>query len=217
MKIYRPLGLVLLFLHYTFVVLKVLVALAISLLLVPLFFAWNQAFLVLMTFLWPHLDILGPEGDLYLRRFFMTPKTKWFRPRFLHLINRSDEGRAPHDHPNAFRTTILRGGYTEKVYKPMDRYRAVDGKVVAMRTVRPGDTLDNPVGHTHMVTLTDGPTWTWVVAWIRGKPWGFWLLHSTDGSQDRWVESEEYGVKGVEVKSWKPGPWIQYMLTGGQR
>jgi hypothetical protein len=204
-------------LHRSYVALKLLVAVAISPLLVFLFFAWNDAFLALMTFLWPHLDILGPEGDLYLRRFFMTPKTKWYRPRFLHLINRSDEGREPHDHPGRFGTRILRKEYRENVYYPRDPNRAVNGLVVQVRTVRAGDKLDNPIGHTHMVTLTDGPTWTWVVAWNRGKPWGFWLLHPTDGSKDRWVESIVYGVKGVELESWETPSWIRYIISGGNQ
>lgn len=185
--------------------LKLLVALALLPVLVPLFFVWNDAFLVLFTALWPHLDILSAEEGLYLRRFFMTPKTRWFRPRFLHYIRRSDAGRDPHDHPGRFVTRILRGGYWEMVYLPRDPLRKEHGLVVDRRAVPEGRTLDNPEGHTHMVELYR-PTWTWVVAWIRGKPWGFWILDPEDGSKDRWVESEAYGVKGDEIKSWEQWP-----------
>jgi hypothetical protein len=53
-----------------------------------------------------------------------------------------------------------------------------------------------------MVTLV-GPTWTWVKGWIRGTPWGFWKLDPQDPAQDLWIESEEYGAKSAEIKSWE--------------
>lgn len=181
--------------------LKTVVAILISPVLVALFFTSKERFLIVMTALWPHLDILGENKDLYLRRFFMTPKTQWFRPRFLHYIARSDEGREPHDHPGAFTTRILWNGYDEQVYHPQNqRFRDRVG-FFEVREARVGDVLHNPVGHTHKVTLI-GPTWSWVVGWIKGKPWGFWTLSDSIASLDRWVDSEEYGVKGDEVKSW---------------
>jgi len=190
---------------YVYVALKMLVAVAVSPLLVLVFVVSPTLFLPVFTFLWVHLDILGEDGSLYLRRWFMTPKTKWFRPRFLHLIARSDEGRDPHDRPNSFRTTILRGGYDEKIYYPKDqKFRTTYG-LCHYRHARPGDTLDNPFGHTHMVTLV-APAWSWVVGWNGGGRWGFWVLSPTDADSDRWIDSEDYGVKGTEVKSWDTAP-----------
>jgi hypothetical protein len=191
---------------YVYVTLKMLVAVAISPLLLLLFAASPRLFLPVFTFLWVHLDILKEDGSLYLRRWFMTPKrkwySKWYRPRFLHLINQSDEGRDPHDHPNSFRTTILRGGYHEAIYYPKNqKFRTTYG-LCHYRRASEGDTLDNPVGHTHMVTLI-APTWTWVVGWNGGGRWGFWVLSPTDADSDRWIDSEDYGAKGSEVKSWE--------------
>jgi hypothetical protein len=197
--------------------LKMAVAVALAPALVALFLFSPKAFLPVFTALWPHLDILGPDGTLYLRRFFMTPKTHRFRPRFLHYIARSDEGRHPHDHPGPFVSRILTCGYLEKIYFPrIDRGGAdvweVGGRMAFDRTdphqerfALPGMTLENREGHTHMVQLF-GPTWTWVVAWKRGKPWGFWIIHPTDPARDRWIESEEYGVKGDEIESWRQFP-----------
>jgi hypothetical protein len=187
---------------YVYVALKMLVAVAISPLLLLCFFAAPKLFLPVFTFLWPHLDVLGEDGSLYLRRWFMTPKTQWFRPRFLHYIARSDEGRDPHDHPGKFRTKILKGGYYEHVYFPRRQCSREELGLCHVRSVGRGDILDNPAGHTHMVKLFE-PTWTWVVGWIRGKPWGFWVLDPVDSRNDYWIESEKYGVKGVEVKSWE--------------
>jgi len=182
------------------------VKLALAIPLIPalwaLFWVFPEIFKVVFTALWPHLDILREDGSLYLRRFFMTPKTQWYRPRFLHYIAQGDTGRDPHDHPGPFITTILYGGYEERVYFPREMGRRRAHGLFESHVVLPGDTLRNSAGHTHIVTLI-APTWTWVVGWIRGKPWGFWQLDPEDSSKDVWTESEQYGVKGEEIKSWE--------------
>lgn len=183
---------------------KAIFAVAISPVILLAFFVNIKAFLWLMAALWPHLDIYTPEGELYLRRWFMTPKGRSYPPRFLHLILISDEGRDPHDHPGPFTSKILWNGYNEEIYYAGPNARP-DGQGRPghpfMRYARAGDVLRNPEGHTHAVHLK-GPTLSWVVAWKRGKPWGFWVMDPTDPSKDRWVESSEYGEKGVERKSW---------------
>jgi len=188
-------------LKLVFAFIKVLVAIVLSPILCILFYKWNAAFLFLMTALWPHLNILDSEGKLYLRRFFFSPKTKWFRPRFLHYIALSDVGRYPHDHPGSFYTHILTGGYVESIYFPRDvKFRQSQGLCV-VKPQRVGTKIFNPEGHTHKVQLF-APTFTWVKGWIRGKPWGFYDLHPTDATKDVWIESNEYGHKGKEIESW---------------
>lgn len=188
---------------YVYVALKMLVAVATSPLLILLFIVSPKLFLPVFTFLWPHLDILGDDGSLYLRRWFMTPKTQWFCPRFLHYIARSDEGRDPHDHPGRFVTKILKTGYREYVYYPRDQMFRTFYGMWASNDARAGAVRNNGVGHTHMVSLVWGPAWTWVIGWIRGKPWGFWVLDPVDASKDRWIESKEYGAKSQERASWE--------------
>jgi len=203
-----------------YAVLKLLLGIALLPALVLTFLVWKRAFIAAMTFLWVHLDIYTPEGELYLRRWFMTPK---FRspnrlvphPRFLHLIKLSDGGRDPHDHPGAFTTTILWNGYDEEIYFPRGDYIAARNKEGGwtftnrfgrpgnplMRKVRAYSTYENSEVHTHRVKLI-GPTLSWVVGWKKGKPWGFWILDQDDPSKDRWVDSETYGEKGIDRKSW---------------
>jgi 3'-phosphoadenosine 5'-phosphosulfate (PAPS) 3'-phosphatase len=190
------------YLKLLFAGLKLIIAMILSPLLLLLFKYWNKAFLVLITALWPHLDILDSENKSYLRRFFFSPKTKWYRPRFLHYIAQSDAGRNPHDHPGSFYTTILKGGYAESTYYPKHVNFRKTGKSCVVKLHRPGATIFNPEGHTHMVELM-GPTWTWVKGWIRGKPWHFWILDPIDATKDYAIESNEYGKKGIEVKSWE--------------
>lgn len=151
--------------------------------------------------MWPNLSILDENGKLYLRRWFFTPKTRFYRPRFLHYIAQSDKGRACHDHPGSFYTHILMGGYVESIYYPYDvKFRKEKGLCI-VKSQHPGTKIFNPEKHTHMVELL-APTYTWVKGWIRGKPWGFYTLHPTDATKDVWTESNEYGLKGVEISSW---------------
>lgn len=190
------------FLKLVFALIKALVAIAISPILCVLFYKWNKAFLFLMTHLWPNLSILDENNKLYLRRFFLTPKMKWYRPRFLHYIAQSDNGRNPHDHPAKFTTKILHGGYIESVYYPRNiEFRKKFG-LCTVTAHFPGEKLINPEGHTHQLDLL-APTWTWLIGWHRGRLWGFWDLHPTDASEDVWIESTQYGMKGVELKSWE--------------
>lgn len=154
----------------------------------------KSLFIAIMSALWPHLDIYTPQGELYLRRWFMTPKGQSYHPRFLHLILMDDDGRDPHDHPGAFSTRILMNGYDEEIFFPKQDRDA------EMRLVRAGKTYENPDGHTHRVKLI-GPTLSWVVAWKRSHSWGFWKM-GEDPSEDEWVESNAYGEKGEERKSW---------------
>ncbi len=199
-------------LYLAWSVLKCLVAVALSPLLLFLVLTWRRAFIAIFSALWVHLDIYTPDGRLYLRRWFMTPKWKSPRlphPRFLHLILLSDDGRVPHDHPGAFTTTILWNGYDEEIYFPHGRcgepYCEGDHSVGRpgspfLREVRFPNTYVNSETHTHLVKLI-GPTLSWVVGWKKGKKWGFWKL-AENPADDLWVESEEYGEKGEERKSW---------------
>lgn len=183
---------------------KALFAVAISPLILLAFFVSKPVFIDVMSALWPHLDIYTSEGYLYLRRWFMSLKGRSYPPRFLHLILISDEGRDPHDHPGKFSTKILWNGYDEEVFYPgVPAMEAGYGRPgnPHVNHARAGDVLHNPEGHTHRVNLI-GPTLSWVVAWKKGRPWGFWIMDPKDPSKDRWVESNEYGEKGEERKSW---------------
>jgi hypothetical protein len=195
-------------LYLGWTILKLLFAVVISPPIALTFFISKRAFLAVMGALWPHLDIFTPEGELYLRRWFFWPKFKHGpRPRFLHLILVSDTGRDGHDHPGRFDTTILWNGYDEEIYfprKPIGLTGLGRPGHPLVRHVRAWNTYSNPEVHTHRVKLV-GPTLSWVVGWKKGRPWGFWILHPTDPSQDRWVESEEYGEKGEERRSWTNG------------
>lgn len=110
-------------------------------------------------------------GDVYMRRwrFF---STRWFSLR-VHQIMRSDADRELHDHPFAFLSLILRGGYVE--------HRA-DG---SSRTCRAPALVFRRAETLHRLELLDGPTWTFVVTGPRRREWGFMTA-------DGWVTWEAF-------------------------
>jgi hypothetical protein len=138
-----------------------------------------------------HLDIVK-NGDLYLRRFYLTNRINWpswfldlfpekyqrlLKSRlFLHWIVRSDDDRDPHDHPWSFKSWILDGMYVERVWFPglsrADermvvehdvRYYPVLGRRHWCRQAFAGTTLDNHWSHTHMLQVIE-PVWSLVLA-----------------------------------------------------
>lgn len=104
---------------------------------VALFYTSRPIFMAVMNACVSRMDI-EKEGDLYLRRWYLTPRFHppqrlldwlvqrghlklWFLLRsryFLHWIVRSDDDRDPHDHPWPFQSRILDGEYHERVWFP---------------------------------------------------------------------------------------------------
>lgn len=132
-----------------------------------------------------HRPTPTPDSKLYLRRFRLL-RTPWGRIH-LHRIYTADTGRDLHNHPYAFRSIILSGGYDELRHVGAEPVRdAVTGNPVvdasgqyaeqpALRTLswRQGDI--NRVGaearHRLVAVLPD--TWTLVLGGATVQNWGF--------------------------------------------
>ena len=102
--------------------------------------------------------------DPYLRRWTLV-RTRWGK-LVLHQFCRSDADTCSlHDHPAAFVTLIVAGGYVE-VMPAGQRWRP------------PGTLLYRPAAFRHRVDL--GPTGrpAWSLVWFRrpSRAWGFWTL-----------------------------------------
>lgn len=117
------------------------------------------------------LQILEPEvigGDPPLLIRYKIIKCPLFGI-CIHKLCRSDYDRALHDHPWAFATFILRGGYREvhdQTYdnQPTHVYH------------RPGSLLFRPARWRHRVIIPAfQPAWTLVFMGPRVRRWGFWL------------------------------------------
>lgn len=113
---------------------------------------------------------------LYLRRFFLTPRS-WPVRVFLHHIVRSDDDRDPHDHPWDFSSSILKGAYLENIDVAPDGDGPADTRVM-----HAGLTSDNPAEHVHRVDVLE-PVWSLVVTERARREWGFttpngWVNHN---------------------------------------
>ncbi|MDB4876413.1 MAG: hypothetical protein JWM41_2859 [Gemmatimonadetes bacterium] len=111
---------------------------------------------------WKHIQDLDEPSDTYLSRLMLF-KTRWLGVYF-HIIRRPDYARCEHDHPWAFVTLILRGGYEEEV----------EGKKF-MR--RPGYVGYRPRSFEHRITqLPKGTAWSLVIRGPDHVEWGFRTL-----------------------------------------
>lgn len=123
------------------------------------------------------------RGDVLLfRRFYLTPRS-WSCVLLLHHYVSKDLDQHPHDHPWAFITWILAGGYVEET----QTYEH-DGVWVETKTRWPGALLYRAAKHTHRLTELLDPvagSWSLVLSFGRHRDWGF---HTPDG----WVDWRTY-------------------------
>ena len=123
--------------------------------------------------------------EVYLQRFILLRCP--LGAVYLHRFFRGDEDQCLHDHPWAFASLILKGGYWEETE---------GGKVT---WCPPGSLRFMPATHKHRVILDDGrkgATWTLVATTKKTRSWGFWTLGGTT-----WVPWQEFidgGSKGCE-------------------
>lgn len=115
------------------------------------------------------MTLTNSDGDVYLfrRRLIQTP----LFAIYLHDILDGDEERAPHSHPFAFASLVLRGWYREDVYHPMVRLGPVQHfhrHAMLMHTFPRGN------GQVHRIVEVGPKTKTLVFAGRRKDSWGFW-------------------------------------------
>lgn len=152
---------------------------------------------------WPkRRDITDRDGnDLYLTRWWLLGSSKSKFAVMLHKMHRPDSDDCHHDHPWAFITLILKGGYHESI--TMEPGKAF------VRWNGPGRLLYRPAVHTHRITeLPNKTCWTLVFRGPLERRWGFltkqgWLhkdvfLSTRNGVQwcADWMETTLRGSKG---------------------
>lgn len=102
---------------------------------------------------------LGHESCPYLVRW--VADFGLFSVRVHHWLA-SDDQRFPHDHPWAYVSLILSGGYTDK---------SPSGDAV----VRRGSVIARSATHQHSVIVNPGGCWTLLLAGPETREWGFWV------------------------------------------
>jgi hypothetical protein len=127
------------------------------------------------------------SGDVYLHRLRIV-RTPWFAV-YLHDLNLPDADRDPHDHPWAFGSLVLRGGYTERLFP----YPHVEGPVgPRVQRWKRWSWHRMPTDQAHMIDAVEPRTKTLILAGRRRRTWGFF-------TPDGWV------------------PWTEYVEVGDHR
>jgi hypothetical protein len=113
------------------------------------------------------------DGDVYLVRYNLF-QCRWFTVKF-HKILKSDDA-CLHDHPWAFMSLILWGGYVEHVEDEKGRKTS--------KIYHPLNLLLRKAKHRHRLEIHQ-PCYTLVITLNRVRQWGFW-------TRSGWVEWFKY-------------------------
>lgn len=114
--------------------------------------------------------LIGGRDDPYLERWHIW-RIKWLSSCYLHIVRRSDDDRALHDHPWFNVSILLDGGYLEVVpasaEDPAGAINALwrDAGAVTFRRASAA----------HRLVVRDGqPTVSLFITGPRIREWGFW-------------------------------------------
>lgn len=112
------------------------------------------------------------EDEIYLDRLRLV-QTPWFGV-YLHKIYKPDEDRAVHDHPWAFASWVLRGGYTETFVPAPRQWVSTTGHVSRSQTWRRWSFHRMGLQSAHQIVKVQPKTVTLVLVGRKKKDWGFW-------------------------------------------
>lgn len=118
------------------------------------------------------------ETDLYLTRYYVFRKTKWWMPSvYIHCFHSSDHDLELHNHGwRMSLSMILSGSYWE------ERRINKDNSIIN-RTLRPGSFNFIKANTFHRVELQTPEVWSIFISGPKIQNWGFW---------DRWTHKFEY-------------------------
>lgn len=123
-------------------------------------------------------DYDKPERN-YLTRWRLI-QTPWFG-LYLHRLDGPDPRVTLHDHPWAFLSIVLRGGYVERRLDPMTMLVNEEHRIRYINRARPG------MAHSIRYLLRQ-PTWTLLFVGARRRTWGYW----NEGSAWLWTEFDKH-------------------------
>lgn len=120
---------------------------------------------------WADIPDARDPKRVYLRRLriFQTP---WFA-LYLHWIFLPDDDRDPHDHPFTFWSWIVRGGYTERVWRIFPGKHKADW-VQGEKTWKRFSLHKMSQAEAHMIEHLKPGTITLVWAGRKTRDWGFY-------------------------------------------
>lgn len=144
---------------------------------------------------WPRKEVIHRDGDPYLTRWWFISTRRHGR-LYLHRFHRSDED-VLHDHPWAFWSLILWGGYIEHSDRPIHPFVPEASLNFSLRGVHwsrwhgPLSLLRRPATWRHRVEIPDelrGRVWTLVWIGPKVRDWGF---HCPKG----WIPFQEHNAR----------------------
>jgi hypothetical protein len=129
--------------------------------------------------------VLAPEGEPYLYRWYLSPRTLYNGDRapaeiMFHIQVMSDPERPLHDHPWDNQSVILAGGYDEEIcdprlsMEPFRWHRSVGDVICRRAEVAHRLILPKKIPYT-MTLFTTGP---------KRREWGFWY-------PEGWIHNEK--------------------------
>ena len=135
----------------------------------------------------PHFVIPYPNGDVYMRRWYLVPRNKWLNV-YLHNIVRSDYAEELHDHPwNT--VSILLTGDMEEIYSKIPQYKWSRKS----RTVPRFWPIFRKAELAHRLLVhINRPVWTIFITGPKRRKWGFWVPSTPDETIFRFVEHAKF-------------------------
>lgn len=117
----------------------------------------------------------------------------------LHRFTQPDSGDEYHDHPFAFRSVVLQGGYLEevvtfensKVFHPDGRVDLVSKAQVTTISRLVGDSFIVPANHIHrIIELPQGECWTMIIAEPKVQEPAFYRIREGMLERRQWNEEQ---------------------------
>lgn len=123
----------------------------------------------------PDLTIFRRNHEQYIRRWYLCPRNRYFNAYLHETLLDDDE--PPHDHPWPNVSIILRGGYWETKFYPLQDQRGQWHFPSAVHWRAPGSVVFRraTTAHRLMVENTDArSSWSLFLTGPVLRDWGFW-------------------------------------------
>jgi hypothetical protein len=130
--------------------------------------------------------ITSKEGQVHFRRYRLLA-TPWFNI-YIHQILKSDEEAHMHDHPWAFYSFILKGGYKEVSSYEVDGWKEVHTNYYLRHSL-----VHHKRNDAHKLTLMASCVWTLVLTYGKHETWGY-------QTEAGWIDFQSYREQKNEGK-----------------
>jgi hypothetical protein len=122
----------------------------------------------------PNVILHKPDGEIYLRRWWLIPRNRFGFNIFLHHFLSSDEDRALHDHPWWNISILLSGSYLEYMPENVDEWIQNKNRKQIVKKRYPLIPIYRNINSIHKIELINNkPIWTIFITGPVVREWGF--------------------------------------------